>query len=181
MGLAAAALVVVTASATYLLTAYSLRPAAAPNVASVAPSEKPVAPAQATAEIPILESPPESVPLALDSADIGPPGAAPLAPPAEQVPAAVVASQESPAPADPVYEREVVRLQTIMSWRKAQLSPSTAAIIDHNLRIIDDAIAQSNEALQTDPASPMLRDQLAHALAKKVGLLRRAAMLGPST
>jgi hypothetical protein len=78
------------------------------------------------------------------------------------------------------YEQEVVKLQAIMSWRKAQLNPSTAAIVEHNLRIIDGAIEQSKRALQTDPSNPMLSDQLTHALDKKVGLLRRAAMLGSS-
>jgi hypothetical protein len=78
------------------------------------------------------------------------------------------------------YEQEVVKLQAIMSWRKAQLNPSTAAIVEHNLRIIDSAIEQSKRALQTDPSNSMLSDQLTHALDKKVGLLRRAAMLGSS-
>jgi hypothetical protein len=68
-----------------------------------------------------------------------------------------------------------------MTWRKAQLNPSTAAIIEHNLRIIDAAIAQSKEALRSDPGSSMLSDQLTHALDKKVQLLRRAATLRPST
>jgi hypothetical protein len=90
-------------------------------------------------------------------------------------------SQPQPSPADPVYENEVAKLQTIMSWRKGQLNPATAAIIEHNLKIIDAAIAQSKEALRSDPSSPVLSGQLTHALDKKVELLRRAAMLAPST
>jgi hypothetical protein len=104
-----------------------------------------------------------------------------MAPQAERIETASLASQVAPSPVDPVYEKEVVRLQTIMSWRKGQLSPSTAAVIEYNLGIIDAAIARSREALMRDPASRMLSDQLTHALDKKVGLLRRAAMLGPST
>jgi hypothetical protein len=68
-----------------------------------------------------------------------------------------------------------------MTWRKGQLNPATAAIIEHNLRIIDAAIAQSKAALRSDPSSPMLSDHLTHALDKKVDLLRRAAMLRPRT
>jgi hypothetical protein len=68
-----------------------------------------------------------------------------------------------------------------MRWRKAELDPATAAIIDKNLKIIDAAIAQSRDALSRDPASAMISDQLTHALDKKVELLRTAAMLPSST
>jgi hypothetical protein len=83
--------------------------------------------------------------------------------------------------AEAVYDKEIAMLQTIMSWRKAELDPATAAIIDKNLKIIDAAIAQSKAALRRDPASSMLGDQLTHALDKKVELLRTAAMLPSST
>ena len=72
-------------------------------------------------------------------------------------------------------------LQAIMRWRKAQLDPATAAIIEKNLRIIDAAIAQSKQALRDDPASSMLTEQLSNALDRKVDLLRTAAMLPAST
>lgn len=72
-------------------------------------------------------------------------------------------------------------LQSIMRWRKAELDPATAAIIEKNLKIIDAAIAQSKAALRQDPASAMITEQLTHALDKKVELLRTAAMLPAST
>jgi hypothetical protein len=68
-----------------------------------------------------------------------------------------------------------------VSQRKTQLDPSTVAIIEKNLEIIDAAIAQSRAALARDPASMMLSEQLTHALDKKVELLRTAALLPAST
>jgi hypothetical protein len=72
-------------------------------------------------------------------------------------------------------------LQRVVSERRAQLDPSTVAIIEKNLQIIDAAIAQSRAALAKDPASMLLSDQLTHALDKKVELLRTAALLPSST
>lgn len=189
MGLAAAALVMVTASTTYLLTVASLKPAEAPNVATAV---SPASADQSRVEARISEAPREPGPMETRSSDAGLPGSpspspsplplpSPSPPPSPSSAMASLASQASPSPADPVYEQEVARLQTIMSWRKAQLNPSTAAILEHNLRIIDAAIAQSKEAVRNDPAQPMLRDLLTRALDKKVGLLRRAAMLSPRT
>ena len=72
-------------------------------------------------------------------------------------------------------------LQGIVSQRKTQLDPSTVAIIEKNLQIIDNAIAQSRSALAKDPASMLLSGQLTRALDKKVELLRTAAMLPSNT
>jgi hypothetical protein len=76
-----------------------------------------------------------------------------------------------------VYGKEIEMLQNIVTQRKTQLDSSTVAVIQKNLEIIDTAIAQSRAALAKDPASRMLNQQLAHALDKKVELLRTAAML----
>ncbi len=181
MGLAAAALVVLTASTTYLLTVRSLRPAGASNVASAVSSPKPASAGRSSVDAGISETPPEPEAMGSNSSDAEPPGTPQLSAQSDQIATASLANQASPSPADLVYEREVVKLQAIMSWRKAQLNPSTAAIIEDNLRIIDAAIAESREALRSDPATSMLSDQLTHALDKKVELLRRAAMLAPST
>jgi hypothetical protein len=73
--------------------------------------------------------------------------------------------------------REIDRLRTIFARNRAQLDPRTAAIIEANLKVIDEAIAQSRDALAQDPASRFLSNQLNSALDKKVELLRTAAML----
>ena len=45
------------------------------------------------------------------------------------------------------YSREIDRLRTIFLRNRSQLDPRTAAIIEANLKVIDDAIAQSKAAL----------------------------------
>ena len=96
---------------------------------------------------------------------------------------ATLASQTQAAinPADGIYVKEIALLQDIVRQKKSQLDPSTVAIIERNLQIIDAAIEQSRAALIRDPASRMLSQQLTHALDKKVELLRTAAMLPAST
>lgn len=54
-------------------------------------------------------------------------------------------------------------------------------VIEHNLAIIDAAIAQSRAALAKDPASGFLNDQLNSALDQKVELLRTVALLPAHT
>ena len=84
-------------------------------------------------------------------------------------------------PAAVTYSREIDRLRTIFARNRAQLDPRTAAIIEANLKVIDDAIAQSKAALAQDPASRFLTDQLNSALDKKLELLRTAALLPSRT
>jgi len=77
--------------------------------------------------------------------------------------------------------REIDRLRTIFLRNRSQLDPRTAAIIEANLKVIDDAIAQSKAALSQDPASRFLNNQLNNALDKKLELLRTAAQLPSRT
>jgi hypothetical protein len=81
------------------------------------------------------------------------------------------------APAAETYSREIDRLRTIFARNRSQLDPRTAAIIEANLKVIDDAIAQSKAALAQDPASRFLNNQLNSALGKKLELLQTAALL----
>jgi hypothetical protein len=89
--------------------------------------------------------------------------------------------QTGPASSDAVYGKEIEMLLGVVSQRRAQLDPSTIAIIEKNLQIIDKAIAQSRAALAKDPASMLLSGQLTRALDKKVELLRTAALLPSNT
>lgn len=180
MGAAAAALVVLTAGTTYLLTSRAVKSAAPGNFVTVTPAT----PAQVVSE-------PRGQPAGTerestngdDPIEPGPPagpGAVPRGstPPASRAAQAVLVRRSA---TEVVYDREIDMLQSIMRWRKADLDPATAAIIENNLRIIDAAIAQSRAALRRDPASSMLSEKLTHALDKKVELLRTAAMLPAST
>jgi hypothetical protein len=82
---------------------------------------------------------------------------------------------------EPVYDREIVKLRTIMRERRSQLDPKTVAVLEQSIAVIDSAIAQSRAALAKDPASGFLATQLNHSLEKKVELLRTAAMLPART
>jgi len=77
--------------------------------------------------------------------------------------------------------REIDRLRTVFLRNRSQLDPRTAAIIEANLKVIDDAIAQSKAALSQDPASRFLNNQLNNALGKKLELLKTAAQLPSRT
>jgi hypothetical protein len=74
-----------------------------------------------------------------------------------------------------VYDREINRLRAIVDSGRSKLDPATAAILDRNLRIIDTAIEQCNEALTRDSASSFLLASLNNAYQTKVKLLRIAA------
>jgi putative zinc finger protein len=176
MGVAAAALILITAGITYTLTARSFQGGTA-TVAQVTPTNP--APAQSGSDIGVTEPSPTT----------NPSGTGGTRARAATTPSTAVASESSPrrpAPiarlvnqqvSEDVYSREIAMLQKIVTDRRTQLDSSTVAIIERNLRIIDAAIAQSRAALANDPASRLLSDQLTHALDKKVELLRTAAML----
>lgn len=180
MAAAAAALVVLTAGTTYLLTSRAVRSAPPANIATAPPS----APRQLASE---SSGQPTGTERESDNGDESIESASPAASPREsrrstpaprRAPPTALASRSA---TEAVYDKEILMLQSIMRWRKAELDPATAAIIEKNLKIIDAAIAQSKAALRQDPASAMITEQLTHALDKKVELLRTAAMLPAST
>ena len=87
--------------------------------------------------------------------------------------AAAVGGDESRS----TYDAEIATLHDAVEARRSQLNPKTVAIIEQNLRVINEAIRQSRAALAKDPDSRLLNDQLDRTLAKKTGLLRAAALL----
>ena len=124
--------------------------------------------------------------------------AASLPPDVASVPVGAVRSQPSPTKAvfknvtrrnrpasapslERTYEREVVALRRILTERAETLDPSTVAVLEASLKMIDQAILQSRQALAADPASGFLRSQLNKALGHKVEVLRTAAMLPART
>lgn len=74
-----------------------------------------------------------------------------------------------------VYDREIGRLLAIVDSGRHKLDPATVAILDRNLRVIDLAIEQCNEALARDSSSTFLIESLNNAYQTKVKLLRIAA------
>ena len=79
------------------------------------------------------------------------------------------------------YDEEIRRLDSAVTLRRGELDTNTVKIIEKNLKLIDAAIAESRAALEKDPHSRFLNDQLAHVLDQKVGLLRRTALLPART
>jgi hypothetical protein len=76
------------------------------------------------------------------------------------------------------YEQEATTLLNDLELRRSLLRPQTAATIDHDLRIIDQAIAELKEAIAHDPNNPALRRLLASSYRQKVELLKRAGISG---
>ncbi|HEX3866290.1 MAG TPA: zf-HC2 domain-containing protein [Gemmatimonadaceae bacterium] len=75
------------------------------------------------------------------------------------------------------YDREITRLRAVLESRRPQLDSATIAVVEHNLAVIDEAIAQCTQALQRDPGSRYLMESLRDQLDSKVQLLRTAAAL----
>jgi hypothetical protein len=83
--------------------------------------------------------------------------------------------------AERTYDREIARLLVVYNQRRPQLDSTTVAVVKKNLKIIDDAIAQTKVALRRDPASQFLMESLNDAFDTKVQLLRKVAMLPSGT
>lgn len=162
----AAALVAVTAGVTYTLTvAHGIREAARTVATNrQASPDSSVSPANETMQPNALAAT-AGAPATTDSSS--PRGTEPASPP----------TQLKNASTSETYSREIDRLRTIFARNRSQLDPRTAAIIEANLKVIDDAIAQSKAALAQDPASRFLNSQLNSALGKKLELLQTAALL----
>jgi len=80
-------------------------------------------------------------------------------------------------PAEKAYDAEIARLRAVIEQRRTLLDSATVAVIERNLKVIDDAIAQCRDALRKDPASQFLIESLDDALDTKIKLLRTAATL----
>jgi hypothetical protein len=83
--------------------------------------------------------------------------------------------------AEQTYDREITRLLVVYNQRRPNLDSTTIAVVKKNLKIIDDAIAQTKIALRRDPASQYLMESLNDAFDTKVQLLRKVAMLPSGT
>jgi len=171
----AAALVAVTAGVTYTLTVAHGARAAAPTVAATTNSR--MLPDSS------ISARSDSTGRSLVAGTSAAPGTTdtPLANPQDAQPVTPRPQRLVNAPAAETYSREIDRLRTIFARNRSQLDPRTAAIIEANLKVIDDAIAQSKAALAQDPASRFLNNQLNIALDKKLELLRTAAQLPSRT
>ena len=181
IGLAAAALVVVSSSVTYIATRGS-----APVIIANAPSPVPVD--GATNEVGSQPTPPEpaeaqpaevsrgSQPAATTRAPERRPNLGGPAP--ARTPGTRVVKQVAPSSAaDAALAPEIAQLQSMLKQRRDQLDPSTIKVVEDNLALIDAAVQQARAALLRDPASGFLTERLDNALQKKVELLRTVTLM----
>jgi anti-sigma factor RsiW len=73
------------------------------------------------------------------------------------------------------YEREAQALLDKLELQRALLRPDAAQTLDHDLHVVDVAIAELKDAVARDPANPALRQLLAASYRQKVDLLKRAS------
>ncbi|MEO6866196.1 MAG: hypothetical protein ABI229_12130 [Gemmatimonadaceae bacterium] len=183
MLLAASALIAASAGITYVLSTrgatVSTRPGSVASTGTRPDSSIATGTTEKQATIPILQ--PQQNAIAVANKDVPARGGddSPTVV-RDKRPAVQLASHPAASESDEMrttYDSEITRLHVALDARRGQLNQSTVAIIEQNLRVIDDAIRQSKEALAKDPNSRLLNDQLDHTLAKKTGLLRAAALL----
>lgn len=80
-------------------------------------------------------------------------------------------------PVEAEYLSSVEALQAELDARRDALAPETVAVIEQNLQIIDQAIADARAALEADPGSADLPMHLADVYRQKVQLLQTAVQL----
>jgi hypothetical protein len=193
--IAAAALILVTAGVTHVLTRASYAPAVAVPASGQRPALVAQLPDSQTGRQNMQQAPTSNAPDAAGSATATATASASngrAVPRASTrlaststgsgVPAVrLVSAEPVMKETQPVYDREIGKLRAIVTERRSQLDPRTIAVLEQSIAVIDSAIAQSRAALAKDPASGFLATQLNHSLEKKVELLRTAALLPSRT
>jgi Putative zinc-finger len=90
---------------------------------------------------------------------------------------ALASAASAASPSEVALAPEISRLQQLLRERRSQLDPSTVKVVEENLRLIDAAVMQARSALERDPASGFLTERLDNVLQKKIELLRTVALL----
>jgi len=89
---------------------------------------------------------------------------------------AVLVRGEPSAP-EVMYDQEIGRLRVILEQRRGDLDTATVTAVEKSLKAIDQAITDARAALAGDASSSFLNEQLNRALEKKLGVLRRVALM----
>jgi anti-sigma factor RsiW len=79
--------------------------------------------------------------------------------------------------ADQQYDQAVADLQEALKRGRDRLDPETVAVLERNLRVIDEAVEDAQKALGADPANAFLGGYLVERRQRKLELLRTAAAL----
>jgi hypothetical protein len=112
----------------------------------------------------------------LTRSEVSVPGAAPIA---TGVPSSTPAAIHASRSAAQSYAAAVADLEQVLAGGRGQLDSTTVRVIEQNLAVIDQAIAQAQRALNADPANLYLNTHLAETMRRKLDLLRQAATLVP--
>ena len=195
--LAAAALILVTAGVTHVLTRASIEEARPAAVTAAKPAPLKVAEVRQDVPSSASSASHSSASSALEAVAVAPaptskqhnhvahaePRLASSTPSSTNTnsPLRLARNAGSLSQGDPVYGQEITKLRQLVRERRSQLDPATIAVLEQSIAVIDSAIAQSRAALAKDPASGFLAGQLNHSLEKKVELLRTAALLPART
>jgi hypothetical protein len=75
------------------------------------------------------------------------------------------------------YQNAIAKLEEAAKSETGAIDPQTAATLQKNLKVIDDAIAESRAALRSEPQSTRARDSLFEALRTKVSYLQETIAL----
>lgn len=103
------------------------------------------------------------------------PAPAPASTPAAvQTPVAQPASQLA---GEAEYVRATEELMTALAGARTKMTPETQAVVDRNLRVIDEALAEIRGALAQDPDDAELVQLLSSTHRAKVGMLQKAILL----
>jgi hypothetical protein len=70
------------------------------------------------------------------------------------------------------YQSAISKLEQAAKTNDGSIDPQTAAVLERNLTVINQAIAESSTALRTDPQSQPARESLMEAFRRKVTLLQ---------
>jgi hypothetical protein len=187
IGAIAAGLIAATAGATYMATIHLVGRQAPTTVArtmaaaNARGSTEPITTDTTTHAVGTTANESARDQRAAQSPESTPRASAPSDPRASAADASPAALASRPGSATATYDREIESLRAIVRERTGDLDPRTVAILESNLRLIDQAIAESRAAVVRDPASRFLRDQLNRTLDQKLELLRTAALLRSRT
>ena len=73
------------------------------------------------------------------------------------------------------YDEAVADLEAVLERGREVLDPETVRVLEENLKTIDTALQEAQDALMQDPASAVLQRFMADMLRRKMDLLRKAA------
>lgn len=83
---------------------------------------------------------------------------------------------------DPEFNEAVSELEAILDEGRTVLDSATVRVIEENLKVIDDAIAEARAAIEADPSNVNLGVRVKTHMQRKLVLLRQAAWaVGAST